>query len=469
MLTIQRRTSILKFLFTSTQPVGRATFAKVGFGLAGLKYLGDQAIVWSTSGTFWTPWQYLSPFLSDRAEVGFTVLTILGLWALPFVWVGVSMTARRATDAGIAPGLAFFFFVPVINYLLIACLLAVRSVSARKTSETNSRGTAFDAERPGRFGFDRDLLVGLGASAAVAAVIAILLLIWSGSDGYALSLFFGAPFLIGAAAALAYNHGNEHGFGATLAVAQLALLTTAGLLLLSGVEGLICLAMAYPLAVPLVALGCWLGYRIAQSDRPRAMAAMLLLFPAVAFSESAGVWEPPLREVVSSIEIDAPPEVVWTNVVAVSELPPPQRWVFKAGIAYPIRARYVGTGERAIRYCEFSTGSFVEPVTVWNPPHRLSFDVTAQPPTMDELSPYADLQPAHITESLRSERGEFRLVRLAGNRTRLEGSTWYTVDMQPQWYWGLWSDALIHAIHVRVLEHIRDEIETQPNTGVADA
>lgn len=56
-------------------------------------------------------------------------------------------------------------------------------------------------------------------------------------------------------------------------------------------------------------------------------------------------------------------------------------------------------------------------------------------------------------------RGEFRLVALPDGRTRLEGSTWYTLDMAPQAYWTLWSDALIHRVHARVLEHVRDLAE----------
>ena len=43
----------------------------------------------------------------------------------------------------------------------------------------------------------------------------------------------------------------------------------------------------------------------------------------------------------------------------------------------------------------------------------------------------------------------------ADGRTRLEGSTWYTLDLGPSTYWALWSDALIHGIHGRVLEHIK--------------
>ena len=38
----------------------------------------------------------------------------------------------------------------------------------------------------------------------------------------------------------------------------------------------------------------------------------------------------------------------------------------RAGLAYPMRARIEGSGPGAVRYCEFSTGPFVEPIVTWD-------------------------------------------------------------------------------------------------------
>jgi hypothetical protein len=46
-------------------------------------------------------------------------------------------------------------------------------------------------------------------------------------------------------------------------------------------------------------------------------------------------------------------------------------------------------------------------------------------------------------------------VPLPRGRTRLEGRTWYTLDMEPHGYWTLWSDGIVHAIHARVLAHVK--------------
>ena len=40
-----------------------------------------------------------------------------------------------------------------------------------------------------------------------------------------------------------------------------------------------------------------------------------------------------------------------------------------------------------------------------------------------------------------------------------EGTTWYYHDLRPAFYWRWWSNAIVHAIHRRVLNHVRAEAE----------
>ena len=83
--------------------------------------------------------------------------------------------------------------------------------------------------------------------------------------------------------------------------------------------------------------------------------------------------------------IDAPPDEVWRHVVSFSDLEPPNDWLFRSGVAYPIRARIEGTGVGAVRHCEFSTGAFVEPIEVWDEPRLLRFAVTSNPAPMRRM------------------------------------------------------------------------------------
>lgn len=120
----------------------------------------------------------------------------------------------------------------------------------------------------------------------------------------------------------------------------------------------------------------------------------------------------------------------------------------------------MGTGVGAVRSCEFSTGAFVEPITAWEPGRRLAFDVLSQPPAMREWSFYAAVHPPHLETLLRSRRGEFRLIQRPDGGTHLEGRTWYTLSATPALYWRVWSDAIIHRIHGRVLAHVKRLSET---------
>lgn len=163
----------------------------------------------------------------------------------------------------------------------------------------------------------------------------------------------------------------------------------------------------------------------------------------------------PFHEVLSAVEVAAPPDVVWRGVVAFPDLPPPTEWVFRIGVAAPVRARLLGSAVGATRFCDFTTGSFVEPITAWEENRLLAFDIVRQAPPMREWSPYRDVNPPHLDGYFRATHGEFRLIALPGGRTRLEGRTQYTVSLFPQAYWTLPTGRIVAAIHQRVLRHIK--------------
>jgi hypothetical protein len=243
-------------------------------------------------------------------------------------------------------------------------------------------------------------------------------------------------------------------------LALLSVVAAGVALLLFGIEGFFCLLMALPIAAALALPGAIVGWALMANARRLAapVSLWLVALPGSAALENA-VATPTLRQVTTTVEVDAPPERVFSHVIGFSEMPPPSEWVFRAGIAYPIRARLDGEGVGAVRRCEFSTGAFVEPITAWEPPRRLAFDVTAQPPSMIEWSPYRDLRAPHLEGYMVSRRGEFRLVPLPDRRTRLEGTTWYTLSIYPENYWVIYADILLHRIHQRVLDHIKSTAE----------
>jgi hypothetical protein len=82
-------------------------------------------------------------------------------------------------------------------------------------------------------------------------------------------------------------------------------------------------------------------------------------------------WKDEVRFVKSSIEINATPEEVWNNVLEFPQLKEPTEFIFKTGIAYPINATIKGEGVGAVRHCNFTTGCFIEPITIWDKPNIL--------------------------------------------------------------------------------------------------
>ncbi|MEX2153368.1 MAG: DUF805 domain-containing protein [Gemmatimonadaceae bacterium] len=446
---------LLRLWFSPDEPVDRRTYFEHGLGLAVVKYAVDAALIWTFVHVPWTPVDYITAGVSleqsKLAGVPMLLSTALALWTAPFFWIGLSMSARRARDAGTSAWFAQLFFVPVLNYVFIAIMCALPSRSTEPSAPAIHHG------RPPERELARQLrAIGLGA----AAGIGMILLAVGPWESYGAGLFFGGPFLIGAVTAYAYNRSYPATPRETRAVVLLTLVIIGLATIAFAIEGLLCLVMALPFAFLIALMGSSFGRWMALTDHasPRQAALAMLLLPAAApLMDSRDA--PKLYEVRSAIDIDAPPLTVWQNVVSFPRLDRPTDLLFRIGVAYPIGARIDGQGVGAMRYCDFSTGAFEEPITRWEPGARLSFDILRNPPPMREWSPYA-IAPPHLDGYFTAKRGEFRLIALPNGRTRLEGSTWYELRMGPEVYWAWFATAIVERIHTRVLVHIKQVSES---------
>jgi len=279
---------------------------------------------------------------------------------------------------------------------------------------------------------------------------------------YAFGLFIWLPIVMGALSTVVFAYKNEVSKRDCRNTAYLTLFVFCFGLLFFAFEGIICLVMAAPIGMLFVYIGYLLGYQIIKSKiiNPSLIAvALAISVPTfMGFEYATNDNKAELRSVTTSIIINTPPEKAWQNVIAFPQLKDPTELLFKAGIAYPINAKIEGSGVGAVRHCNFSTGSFVEPVTTWSEPRLLAFSVADQPETMKELSFY-DLHPNHLHGYFISVRGQFKLTPLKNGSTLLEGTTWYYNKIRPNFYWDLWSDYIIHKIHERVLSHIKSVAE----------
>lgn len=261
------------------------------------------------------------------------------------------------------------------------------------------------------------------------------------------------PFILGQLRSITLSDAYKYSFS-TLGIIIVCLL-------LCAIEGLICIAMVLLPAIFLVWIGSYIGFILSERNQPPNKIAVFI----VALSSIGSMSFDHTREntnliaVKTTVIIDASIETVWNNVVTFDKIDQPTDWLFKTGIAYPTHATIKGRGNGAIRYCNFTTGSFVEPITNWQEPNFLQFDVARQPAPMNEFNPFWDIHPKHLDGYFVSHRGQFRLIKIGENKTKLEGTTFYTLDIMPQFYWQMWSDFIIHRIHLRVLNHIKNVSE----------
>ncbi len=495
------RCKALSNLFGLHGSVSRAAYVVAGLILAPLKYCVEAAAIYGLSGKFFTPIDFFNPWLSGREYFTADAPTWFGmvwvLWTLPFLWIGVTMSVRRSQDIGFSPWLGLLIVVPIANFVCIA-MWAALPTNLRRTSRivpqsgdpSSANAVPHDSDKIEiseqqfheiyRPTMTADLpepsgITGGGFAAAVMGIVAgivymvsIVLLSVYLFGSYGAALFFGTPIVTGAVAAFFLNRLEPVSILATILHSFATMSLTCCVLLFVGLEGIICIFMAIPIVVPLGLIGAVVGRAIAidsynsWDSSQRGLYSCMTIVPLLIPLENQ-LSPSPQYEVRSVVEIAAPIEAVWNNVIDFPEINETPDWYFRMGIAYPKRARIDGAGVGATRYCEFTTGVFVEPITNWSKPTRLSFDVTEQPDPMFELSPYRHLHPPHLDGAFRSVRGEFRLTSLSPARTRLEGSTWYTLDIRPVTYWTIWTDWIIHRIHMRVLSHIQRNAEANRN------
>ncbi|MFC6644053.1 DUF805 domain-containing protein [Granulicella cerasi] len=455
--------SLLGYLFQFEGRVSRIQYFCTAIVLAVVKYAIDFTIA-SHATIPWPPYVYVLPVRSFTA-FGFGQQhphTYLLLWLLtiPFFFSGVGLTIRRLRDAGYRLAWAAFFFLPVFNFLMFLVLSLAPTASDEEIRWREEGDKDDDVLRP-----DAPIL-----GVVIAVVVGLGLVYFSANFlmQYAWGLFLGVPYVIGFIASWFMNARIVRSKADTVGVSVIAPLIVGLCLLGFRFEGMICLAMAIPLAIPLSIAGA-LTARTCLANRARLLrsrtnlTACVALLPFLMLLEHHSNLEPPTRPVVSSIIVNAPVDAVWRNVIAFPPLAPPKELLFHTGIAYPIGATITGRGPGAIRRCRFSTGDFVEPITTWDENHLLAFSVAAQPPALDEITlGTGPIRTPHLELNyLRSRHGQFRLVALDANHTLLEGTTWYQDYFWPQTYWRAWSDMIIHRIHLRVLEHVKANAERE--------
>ncbi|HWL07123.1 MAG TPA: SRPBCC family protein [Planctomicrobium sp.] len=454
----QNETSRQNSIFVFSRPLGRRDFIVSLTVIFLVKYLIEAGLVAYLIGKFYSPLDFLNPIYSYRFQYLETLpdwmSIIYFLWTFPFIWALVVLSVRRTYSAGGSPSMGIFVLIPWVN---VAILLALACAPEYRRSKTPAPATAQFRE----MNLIAATVIGISGG-VLTAVLGTSLMLSNDFSQYGLTLFLGLPILATAVStALTNSVSSLNGVQAAIQ-GLLTLVVTAGALILFAFEGVICLFMLAPLAIPLALLGGIIGKLItdAVDYQNQSVGLMVIFLPTISVVDQT-LPPPPERIVTTSVEINAPIQTVWDRFIDFQEITGPRHWIFSTGVAYPIRAEITGHGAGAVRHCIFSTGPFVEPITAWDEPHRLAFDVTEQPHPMVELSFYKNLHPPHLSGMLQSKRGEIRLETLPNGNTLLTGNTWYEFHAEPVNYWYTWCDWVIHRIHIEVLEQVKKIAETQ--------
>ena len=393
---------------------------------------------------------------------------------LLLVMAGVVHNALRliATTAGVQPGI--FNYVPpyhwqsapgayntptVVVLAIILIALAAAALNFWRTPQAESSSP-------------------LWTSALAAAVMSVpfgvfAVLVGTKADiQYGWTLFVLVPVVTGFLATLVLARYRPITPGDAVMASVLSILLLGAALIACAIEGLVCLLMALPIALPLAMIGGGLAYFVNRSQIARHPATFLLIAGLTPFGgglERALLPANDVFVVTTAIDVPASPERVWQTILRPAKLPAPSNALFRSGVAYPLASHIEGFGLSAIRYCDFSTGKLVEPVLIWDESRQLRFRVASNPLPMQEWTPYAQIHPPHLDGFLVSRQGEFRLTARPGGGTHLEATTWYQHHLAPAQYWRLWSDHIIHEVHHMVLENIRQRALSQASTVSAAA
>jgi uncharacterized membrane protein (DUF485 family) len=382
----------------------------------------------------------------------------LELWGLPPIW-GAVIFAYCLLIAWLL-ALLSFKLAQRTNRGFVLAVLSVVPVVQLAAIATNAILPSKDAlDEEGRATRHASKSVALGLLEGVALIVFAVLISAVTFGAYGWGLFVMTPFLVGITTGYLVNSETDLGSSRTMKLA----IASAGLgslaLVVLALEGIICILLAAPLAVPIVMLGAALGrgVAIARHNRRNPIASVAVL-PMIFMLEAAIPPEAPIATQFE-IEIGAAPDIVWQALTSPESIGVAPGLPALAGLAYPMSGKLEGEGVGAKRIGAFSTGTATEVVTEWKRDRVLAFRVEHQPPAMEEMSPYRRVHAPHVQGYFLTGETRFDLMPIGSNRTLLRVSSEHKLRIDPVPYWEPIARLAIRQNVGRVLEDIKEKSE----------
>jgi len=268
----------------------------------------------------------------------------------------------------------------------------------------------------------------------------------SGSMGTA--LFVLLPIVTGFGTALLVRGRNL-----ILASLLLGVLICTGILLLTKMEGWVCVLMSSPLIAFGLTIGALLGvvvrnFLIAHSSRKHLMTLLMLavlpFFLMGANSVEEKSRRTPRAETFSNtLIVDSPRELAWNQLKTFDQIKGSKGLLMTIGLPVPVSCTMSGEGVGATRTCYFESGHIQERVTEWDPPASMKleiteFDVPGRPWLSFKDASY------ELTEE--------------GGRTRITRKTTIVSRLSPAWYWRRMEKIGVETEHEYLFEEVKRKI-----------
>jgi hypothetical protein len=233
-------------------------------------------------------------------------------------------------------------------------------------------------------------------------------------------------------------------------------------------EVAICIVMALPLFMVMSSIGgiimTAIFSRLSQEDQrstpiQSSLLGLILLAPfIVAPIENQFPAPDSIRTVETQIVIQAGPEGVWDNLVAVPPIRPEEHHftVFNLlGLPWPVEATLSQPGLEGVRRASYDNGlAILEPVTVWEPYRHYAFGVQLDP-TVAPPPPFEQVGGKYFEV----QRVRFRLETAETGVTVLHLQSQYRLSTRLNFYGGWWIDFLLGDLQDYILGVIKARAE----------
>ncbi|OJY78590.1 MULTISPECIES: hypothetical protein [unclassified Rhizobium] len=227
-------------------------------------------------------------------------------------------------------------------------------------------------------------------------------------------------------------------------------------------EAGMCVVMAAPFFMGFSALGSALTLVTIRFFRSRRSSTLVIALPLIVLPMEPHIsYEPHEGSVTTTIDIAAPPDLVWNQTIEIPNVRPEElSWTFShnlLGLPQPVDARLDSRGVDGVRQLQWTRGiRFQEIITHWDENRSLAWKFHFAP---DAIPAAVEAHIKVDSAYLKLTGGAYDLQPLPGGRTRLTLTTRYRIATPINIYCDFWGKVFLNDFHSVVLKVIRDRSE----------